>query len=723
VEPLLPWLSAAWAVGVMLFSARPLAGLVTVRRLRRRGLSPPSPPLRRLGDDLVGRMGIRRSVDIAQSALVGVPTVLGCLRPIVLLPASAVSGLSMQQLELILAHELAHVRRHDYLVNMLQTGIETLLFYHPATWWVSAQVRKERENCCDDVAVRLCGSGAAYVRALLAVAEQHATSKLALAATGGSLVQRARRLLSPDAPQTIPQRAGAWLAGILPMIAVLLLVGWSMAAKAGAGAAEPEADQPAPAEKEETPAEAGAEPSELSLTVTLEDGASEPLKLVLFDSYSRPLKTWDEVDPGSVKLKLPALEPERYRLEVSAGGYGVKNIALTVSRQGVRANIASLALFRRRYAILRYAVNIEGARTLTGPNVHEGSVAISFGSVPDLDGDWLIRQVETSPVFDFHRYGGNGFARPAKGVTFEEVDTAPQPDQYRPESVVAAPGTILLNRIQGNTPRERKYAKILVEDVTETPPEGIQVIDTLLPPTIWKRPPAAKSAELPNERTSGEVAVRVRLEDDILAPVTLALRDSTGTTLKTWEYPEPGEIRVKLPELEHDRYTLVAGAEIHSPASTPIAVTAAGVEPAEAQLELYRARYLILRYAINTKGRRNLSGADVKTGRVAVAFGRVPELVDWSVGQREGKPIVVYHRALPDTGFTTPAAGQSFDELETAPLAEEYSPGAITFEKGMVLFNRVVGHRPQDARYAKLVVEDITEARPQDVEIIDSSAK
>jgi hypothetical protein len=379
-----------------------------------------------------------------------------------------------------------------------------------------------------------------------------------------------------------------------------------------------------------------------------------------------------------------------------------------------------LELYRRRYAILRYAVNLQGARTLKGPNVKDGRVAISFGSVPDLHGDWLINQAKASPVFNFHRIGANGFARPAEGASFEDINLAPQPDQYTPASVVAEKGMILLNRIEGNGPRDRRYAKILVEDITESPPKDLQVIDTLLPPTISKVPPLGKTADAGNGRTSGEFAASVHLEDDARVPVTLELRDSLRTTLKTWRDREPGEIRVRLPELEHDHYTLVTRAEGFSPANTQFAVSNAGLTPTNAPIELYRVRYLILRYAINPKGERDLTGADVKTGRVAVLFGRIPELVDWSVGQSEGQMKVVYHRALPSTGFTSAAAGASFDNLEMAPPADDYDPSEFSFEKGMVLFNRVVGSRPEEARYAKLIVEDITETRPQDLAIIDA---
>jgi len=100
------------------------------------------------------------------SALVQVPTVIGWLRPVVLVPVGALSGLPAEYLEALLLHELAHVRRHDYLVNILQSVAEALLFYHPAVWWVSGHIRAERELCCDDVAVAVSGDALTYARAL-----------------------------------------------------------------------------------------------------------------------------------------------------------------------------------------------------------------------------------------------------------------------------------------------------------------------------------------------------------------------------------------------------------------------------------------------------------------------------------------------------------------------------------------------------------------------------
>ena len=138
----------------------------------------------------------------------------GCGRR--LLPVSALAALSPRQVEAILAHELAHIRRHDYLVNLLQTLVETLLFYHPAVWWLSRRIRAERENCCDDLAVSLCGDPYAYAKALADLEELRGTSgRLVLAATGGSLLQRVRRLVGA------PSHAGrgpGWAAGIAALV-------------------------------------------------------------------------------------------------------------------------------------------------------------------------------------------------------------------------------------------------------------------------------------------------------------------------------------------------------------------------------------------------------------------------------------------------------------------------------------------------------------------------
>ena len=167
IEPLLPGLVALWGVGVLAALgalARRLAARAAARRARACAAAPAGleATLARL------RAALRVSAPVRLSSRLSceVPTVVGWLRPVILLPAAPSPASPPQQLELILAHELAHVRRHDYLVNLLQTAVETLLFYHPAVWWVSHRMRVEREHCCDDLAVAACGDAVRYARAL-----------------------------------------------------------------------------------------------------------------------------------------------------------------------------------------------------------------------------------------------------------------------------------------------------------------------------------------------------------------------------------------------------------------------------------------------------------------------------------------------------------------------------------------------------------------------------
>jgi beta-lactamase regulating signal transducer with metallopeptidase domain len=229
IERLLPTLILIWIAGVSMLSLRLLTGWIWVQRLRARGNAPAGEAWQQMATRLSRRLHISRAITLLESTLVDVPTVIGWLKPVVLLPASAVAALSPQQLEAILAHELAHIRRHDYLVNLLQTLVETLLFYHPAVWWLSRRIRIERENCCDDLAVSLCGDPVAYASALADLeslrSETAPTHHIAMAATGGSLLHRIRRLLG--APSSHSGRGPAWLAG---SVALLLIGGIALGA-------------------------------------------------------------------------------------------------------------------------------------------------------------------------------------------------------------------------------------------------------------------------------------------------------------------------------------------------------------------------------------------------------------------------------------------------------------------------------------------------------------
>ena len=226
--PLLPWIFRLWLAGVAVLSLFHLGGWSRVRRLPRQG-RPAGQELQALARGLGSRLGIGRAVALLESTAISVPMVVGWLRPVVLVPASVLTGLPPHQLAAVLAHELAHVRRHDYLVNLLQTVVETLLFYHPAVWWVSAQIRRERENCCDDLAVTVCGDRLGYARALANLEGLRApASPLVLAASGGLLVERIRRLAG--VPAHPPRRS--WMAGVLAL-SLLPLAGLEMSHASG----------------------------------------------------------------------------------------------------------------------------------------------------------------------------------------------------------------------------------------------------------------------------------------------------------------------------------------------------------------------------------------------------------------------------------------------------------------------------------------------------------
>jgi uncharacterized protein (TIGR03435 family) len=216
---ILGWVVCIWMMGVLLLSARVAGGWVGVRKLKR-GASPAGAELEDIVRRLKRRLRVSAPVRLYTSATVRVPTAIGWLRPYILLPVTALTGLSEAQIAAILAHELAHIGRNDYLLNFLQTAVETVLFYHPAVWWVGRQMRLEREHCCDDIAVAVCGSAFEYASALAEMEQiRDRIPAPALAATGGDLLGRIRRVLGR---QDHPSRS---LGGIAAAALVLSMAG------------------------------------------------------------------------------------------------------------------------------------------------------------------------------------------------------------------------------------------------------------------------------------------------------------------------------------------------------------------------------------------------------------------------------------------------------------------------------------------------------------------
>jgi GWxTD domain-containing protein len=229
-QRLLPAVVALWSLGVLAFSIRLLGGWRFTARLRSTA-HPASAEWQQNLENLAARVGAKRPIRLLVSSLVDVPTVVGWLRPVILVPVEFLTGMSVEYITALLAHEIAHIRRHDYLASVLQSVAEAVLFYHPAVWWISGQIRAERELCCDDVAVAVSGDVLTFARALAQLESAQPTRlKPALAANGGSLVNRIRRLIEPAqaTANNLPGPGAAWA------MTLLWLAGVGVAAVHGA---------------------------------------------------------------------------------------------------------------------------------------------------------------------------------------------------------------------------------------------------------------------------------------------------------------------------------------------------------------------------------------------------------------------------------------------------------------------------------------------------------
>ncbi len=199
LEKRLPLVVLFWSLGAGLLALRMVLGLAWVRRRSRPGQYRVDPAWQARLERMAQGMGIVRRVTLGLVDDLTSPVTAGWWRPVVLVPASLVSGMPPQLLEALLAHELAHVRRCDYVVNLIQSAIEILLFYHPAVWWLSNRIREEREQIADDVAASTLGEPRRLALALSELDLFQFTPQLAQAAHGGKLMSRIKRLVRPEA--------------------------------------------------------------------------------------------------------------------------------------------------------------------------------------------------------------------------------------------------------------------------------------------------------------------------------------------------------------------------------------------------------------------------------------------------------------------------------------------------------------------------------------------
>lgn len=224
LDQLLPWLVLVWTLGVVAMAWRAWHQWHAIERIAKRHAEP-SPELELLLGALARRLGMLRNIGVLVSDRIDTPTLIGWLKPVVLLPAAVALGFPRHQVELILVHELGHLRRYDHLVNLAQAVLETLLFYHPVVHWISGDVRNEREICCDRLVLRLTDSEPRqYARTLASLEEMRLTTpRLAIAATGGVLLDRIRRIVGVPVPHLAATRPTAGLA-FLAATALALIV-------------------------------------------------------------------------------------------------------------------------------------------------------------------------------------------------------------------------------------------------------------------------------------------------------------------------------------------------------------------------------------------------------------------------------------------------------------------------------------------------------------------
>ena len=225
VNEALPWCSSLYLLILGVLLARYFRHYLLSRRIVRVGLSKISPEFRVFVERTARHMGIQPAVRVHLSNLVDVPVTLGFLKPVILLPVAILTQLTTQQVEAILIHELSHVRRKDYLLNLLITAVELVYFFNPFARMLTGHLKKEREHCCDDQVLEFRYDPHAYVSALLSLARQHRQGHLALAAIGGGgdrlLLQRARKILQQKSPVNRPRPFLLLFFGLVMAIAAL----------------------------------------------------------------------------------------------------------------------------------------------------------------------------------------------------------------------------------------------------------------------------------------------------------------------------------------------------------------------------------------------------------------------------------------------------------------------------------------------------------------------
>jgi beta-lactamase regulating signal transducer with metallopeptidase domain len=299
----LPWLVEAWLFGVVFFSLRSAGGFLLLERERNKHSTAPSARVLAMCQTVQRQLGLDRTIRYCECLWLQAPAVVGWLRPIVLLPVTALTGLSEEQLQSVIAHELAHIQRFDPFVNLFQIAAETLLFYHPAVWWLNKRIRAERECCCDDAAVSLCGNPVEYARALTLMEEWRDAPVLVMAANRGPLSERIFRVLGR-------KPVGAGMRGIGLTGGIICLTGALLAGNALLGVSYP---KPTVHASEGFPAQ-GSHPQ-------MSTGSSSPLRFVRTASGSPQSSSVPANAPSATAKSSPVKSQAAEQQPATASSY------------------------------------------------------------------------------------------------------------------------------------------------------------------------------------------------------------------------------------------------------------------------------------------------------------------------------------------------------------------------------------------------------------------
>jgi beta-lactamase regulating signal transducer with metallopeptidase domain len=446
------WLVRIWMIGVVLFSVRSAGGFLLVQRLRRIATIPATGELLRLCVAVQRQMGIERAVRFCRSAALQVPAVVGGIRPIVLLPITALTGLSDAQIEAIVAHELAHIQRLDYFVNVFQVFAETVLFYHPAVWWVNKRIRIERENCCDDTAIAVCGNRLEYVRALTHLESARIMPQFAMAANGSPLKARVRRLLGM-AEEAEGVRGSSSVLGVL-VIAGIVLAASSLATGAKAQVETPQiaATPAAPASPSASAQAAPVAAPAIAPAPESEPAASEAPEPMIANTevFVHPV----EVHVPMVNVAVPAIHVQVPAVNIATTAVHMYVPAVNVAMPAMQVRMPMLDINIARMHPMMAQTNGTGASepARSGESYIDGMKAAGYG---DLTVDELVAMKVQGITPDYVReMKAAGFKVDADDLIAMKVQGVTP--EYAKRLRASYPGidvdTIVAFKVQGVTP-------------------------------------------------------------------------------------------------------------------------------------------------------------------------------------------------------------------------------------------------------------------------------